>query len=364
MPIKYKNIELYGIMKGDTGAKIVSTAFQGKDENGGNIYLQTFDDGSTATFVAPKGDNVTIDKALSSESENPVQNKVVNAAIDTAQNTANTAKATADEAQSKANSAYSLASNAFTRVVAVEGKVDAAQNTANEALELAQQGGGESITVDGELSTESENPVQNKVIAQAIDELDARVGEVENEITNIDLSEYLKMPTIRNYGDGKIASKTESGDDRYYQVYGNANMYSIPLRDDKGCVKTKSPNTELDCANKEYVDKTTKFYLHKIHLTYTQNNVSDNIEASILSKQSTQFVLGEVIADTFGLLNKALSSVFYIKNEASNQIANETSRFSFMQISETAYEVYNLAGDIIGTIDTASARLYDNVIDL
>ena len=42
--------------KGDTGAKIVSTELVGQDENGGNMYKQTFDDGTTATFTAPKGD--------------------------------------------------------------------------------------------------------------------------------------------------------------------------------------------------------------------------------------------------------------------------------------------------------------------
>ena len=41
--------------KGDTGAKIVKTELKGQDENGGNIYEQTFDDGTTARFVAPKG---------------------------------------------------------------------------------------------------------------------------------------------------------------------------------------------------------------------------------------------------------------------------------------------------------------------
>lgn len=41
--------------QGATGAKIVSTVLKGQDENGGNIYQQTFDDGSTATFVAPRG---------------------------------------------------------------------------------------------------------------------------------------------------------------------------------------------------------------------------------------------------------------------------------------------------------------------
>ena len=41
--------------KGETGAKLVSQVLQGQDENGGNVYLQTFDDGTTATFVAPRG---------------------------------------------------------------------------------------------------------------------------------------------------------------------------------------------------------------------------------------------------------------------------------------------------------------------
>jgi hypothetical protein len=38
------------------GAMIVSTELIGQDENGGNIYRQTFDNGVTNEFVAPKGD--------------------------------------------------------------------------------------------------------------------------------------------------------------------------------------------------------------------------------------------------------------------------------------------------------------------
>ncbi len=41
--------------KGDSGAVVLTTTLQGYDENGGAIYLQTFDDGSTQTFTAPKG---------------------------------------------------------------------------------------------------------------------------------------------------------------------------------------------------------------------------------------------------------------------------------------------------------------------
>lgn len=41
---------------GATGATIVSTVLQGQDANGGNIYKQTFDNGATAEFTAPKGE--------------------------------------------------------------------------------------------------------------------------------------------------------------------------------------------------------------------------------------------------------------------------------------------------------------------
>lgn len=42
--------------KGATGAKIISQTLVGQSGNGGNIYLQTFDDGTQFTFTAPKGE--------------------------------------------------------------------------------------------------------------------------------------------------------------------------------------------------------------------------------------------------------------------------------------------------------------------
>lgn len=41
--------------KGDIGARIISTVYVGTDYEGGNIYKQTFSDGTTSDFVAPKG---------------------------------------------------------------------------------------------------------------------------------------------------------------------------------------------------------------------------------------------------------------------------------------------------------------------
>lgn len=48
-------------IQGATGAKLISQELVGQDENGGNIYQQTFDDGTVAYFTAPKGEASTED---------------------------------------------------------------------------------------------------------------------------------------------------------------------------------------------------------------------------------------------------------------------------------------------------------------
>lgn len=51
-----KTVNIYA-KQGATGAKIVSTDLIGHTDGGDNIYQQTFDNGSTAKFIAPKGDS-------------------------------------------------------------------------------------------------------------------------------------------------------------------------------------------------------------------------------------------------------------------------------------------------------------------
>lgn len=64
---KLKNGELKGD-RGDTGAKVISTVLKEKDANGDYIYEQTFDDGSTSTFISPKGaDGATGAKIVTTE---------------------------------------------------------------------------------------------------------------------------------------------------------------------------------------------------------------------------------------------------------------------------------------------------------
>ena len=84
-----KTVNIYAQQgeKGDTGAtgaKIVSTELVGHTTDGGNIYQQTFDNGSKAKFIAPKGDDgVTDYEELTSqpivyENLNSISNPVAN----------------------------------------------------------------------------------------------------------------------------------------------------------------------------------------------------------------------------------------------------------------------------------------------
>ena len=49
------DVKNFSVYNGKTGAKLVSRVLQGQNQDGGNIYLDKFDDGTTAYFIAPKG---------------------------------------------------------------------------------------------------------------------------------------------------------------------------------------------------------------------------------------------------------------------------------------------------------------------
>lgn len=85
-----KTVNIYAKQgeKGDTGAtgaKIVSTDLIGHTDGGDNIYQQTFDNGSKAKFIAPKGDDgVTDYEELTSK---PIIYAILNAISDPVENT-------------------------------------------------------------------------------------------------------------------------------------------------------------------------------------------------------------------------------------------------------------------------------------
>lgn len=113
-------------------------------------------------FVLPKGKDganggVTVDSTLSSTSTNPVQNKVINAALDNKLGIYDTAL------YARMDSAGYVIANTYVR------SVNGVAPDSNGNVSITVSGGGTNVTVDTALSATSTNPVQNRVIKEALD---------------------------------------------------------------------------------------------------------------------------------------------------------------------------------------------------
>lgn len=111
--------------------------------------------------LSATGGGITVDSALSGFSENPVQNKVVKAALDGKSPTGHTH--TYSEISGTPTIPTSLPNpNALTFTGAVSGTYD---GSAAKTINIPD---GSSVTVDSALSGFSENPVQNKTVYYAL----------------------------------------------------------------------------------------------------------------------------------------------------------------------------------------------------
>lgn len=110
-----------------------------------------------------------------------------------AQNTANTAKSEAESATALANAAQEDATNAVVTAANAEGlastsvQYDSVQYLTDEQKQLARSNIGvteQGIVIDDELSTTSENPVQNRAITAQINLINTNVTNAQTVATN------------------------------------------------------------------------------------------------------------------------------------------------------------------------------------
>ena len=144
--------------------KAVKAALDGKQDKltaGNGITIS----GNTISSTVSGGASVTVDSSLSSTSANPVQNKVVKAALDAKQD-----RMTIDSALSS-TSANPVQNKAVKAALdAKQAKLTAGSGIIiNGSVISATSSGGISVTVDAALSSTSTNPVQNKVVKEALD---------------------------------------------------------------------------------------------------------------------------------------------------------------------------------------------------
>ena len=192
--------------------------------------------GSGNISIEGGGSTVVVDDALSDTSENPVQNKVITTRITSIESSLGS-KANASDIptkvsqlendstyQTKANLDTALADYAKTSDVnsknalqdeAIQSKQDKLISGTNiktiNNQSLLGEGnisieGGSSITVDSELSTTSENPVQNKVITTKVNSLETSLESKASQTDPDNLSS-----TVTTQGQTITSIQTEIG---------------------------------------------------------------------------------------------------------------------------------------------------------
>lgn len=163
---------------------------------------------------------VDVDNALSATSTNPVQNKVVKAALDKKAGTA-AATTSANGLMSKADKTKLDGIAAGATKVAIDSTVSGSSNNpvANRAIKQYVDdkvaAAGSNITVDATLNATSTNPVQNKVVKSALDgKLSTSGGTLTGNLTGKYIAgTWLQTTDASDLGKtpGKIAVLDDSG---------------------------------------------------------------------------------------------------------------------------------------------------------
>lgn len=238
-------------------------------------------------IVEDKGGDITVDTELSNESENPVQNKVIKEALDGKLGTTETANSSktidglvrldyegneelfewyAPELQAEGNRPlFELDTNEDAELKGGIAFVEVHNKTGkNPALSLAIDGDMfvkegkekvatksdlENIKVDTELSTESTNFVQNKVITEA---LDGKVDKITPGIST-DPKIYAYTRTRSGKSDGSII------DDCLFEVSQSATTNTIALRGTDGTLRVGNPTVGQHAVPYSYLGHRYKF---------------------------------------------------------------------------------------------------------
>ncbi len=163
------------------------------------------------------GSNVTVDTTLSSTSTNPVQNKVINAALDNKLGIHDTAL------YARMDSAGYVIANTYVR--SVNGV--APDSYGNVAI-TASGGSGTNITVDSALSSTSTNPVQNRVIYTALtnklDKTGTALKATKDDAGNTISTTYAKKTDISGMVKSVNGTKPDASGNVSIAVSGGSNV--------------------------------------------------------------------------------------------------------------------------------------------
>lgn len=165
-------------------------------DSNGNVTVNVGSGGGTGT-------NITVDSALSSTSTNPVQNKVLYAALNNKLDKNGTATyAARDSSGNIISSTYAKKTDLSSYVKSINNvKPDSAGN-----VNISSSGGGSNITVDSTLSGTSSNAIANKAVYAALDnKLDktgtaaAATKATQDSYGNVIVNTYARKSDLSGY---------------------------------------------------------------------------------------------------------------------------------------------------------------------
>lgn len=165
-------------------------------DSNGNVTVNVGSGGGT-------GGNITVDSALSSTSTNPVQNKVLYAALNNKLDKNGTATyAARDSSGNIISSTYAKKTDLSSYVKSINNvKPDSAGN-----VNISSSGGGSNITVDSTLDSTSNNAIANKAVYTALEnKLDktgtaaAATKATQDSYGNVIVNTYARKSDLSGY---------------------------------------------------------------------------------------------------------------------------------------------------------------------
>lgn len=196
------------------GAYGKKTPFVSSDNNAILDYIMNNFDVLYAQIPSSGGTNITVDSTLSSTSTNPVQNKVIYAALN------NKLDKNGVAAYAARDSSGNIITDTYAKKSEVSGVVKSVNNItpdSNGNVNISGGTGG-NITVDSALSSTSTNAIQNRVVQQEFTSVRSAIPTKVSQLSND--SGYQKTAEI------PVASKTQNG---YMSKYDKAKLDGLSL---------------------------------------------------------------------------------------------------------------------------------------
>lgn len=267
-------------------------------DSNGNVTVNVGSGGGTG------GTNITVDSTLSSTSTNPVQNKVIYAALNNKLDKNGTATyATCD-------SSGNIISNTYARKTELSGYVKSINNVKPDSagnVNISSSGGGSNITVDSALDSASNNAIANKAVYAAL----------ENKLDKTGTAAAATKATQDSYGNVIVNTYARKSDlSGYVKTINNME----PDTNGNINISTGGGGTGTSITVDTTLSSTSNNPIaNKAVYTALNNKLEKNGTAMYASRDSSGNVFGSTYA-TKAELSKCVKSINNVKPDSSGNV--------------------------------------------